>query len=354
VNVGVFSLMQWPHDRSAARVYGDEIAQAVEAERLGYDRAWFAEHHFSRYGIDPAIHLTMAHVAARTSRIRLGTAVTVLPFLHPLRAAEELATLDILSGGRIDWGAGRGYQRHEFDAFEVEIGESRSRFQEALEIIFRAWQDGPFSHEGAHWRFDPVDVLPKPLQQPRIPTYVAAISPESVRWAGAEGLPLLVDQFSPFDRLVEGRRIYEQAWSDARHPGPVAESIALRQVFVARTREQAREIAVPALLWYYRVLAKVGSPARHGEELPESYEAYKIFSTLSGMTEGTSDEFVDLLLDQVAIAGDPGEVTERLTALHEAGYPSVICWMNFGGIAHEDSVASMRRFADEVAPKLPR
>ena len=100
--------------------------------------------------------------------------------------------------------------------------------------------------------------------------------------------------------------------------------------------------------------AKVGSPARHGEELPESYEAYKIFSTLSGMTEGSSDEFVDLLLNQVAIAGDPGEVTERLTALHEAGYPSVICWMNFGGIAHEDSVASMRRFADEVAPKLPR
>src|SRR5881392_1366329 len=134
--------MQWPQDRSATRVFGD-------------DRAWFAEHHFSRYGIDPAIHLTVAHVAARTARIRLGTAVTVLPFIPPIRAAEELATLDILSGGRIDWGVGRGYQRHEFDGFEVDITESRTRFQEALQIIFRAWQDGPFSHEGRHWRFDP-------------------------------------------------------------------------------------------------------------------------------------------------------------------------------------------------------
>src|SRR5881392_610478 len=122
--------MQWPQDRSATRVFGD-------------DRAWFAEHHFSRYGIDPAIHLTVANVAARTSRIRLGTAVTVIPFIPPIRAAEELATLDIL---------------------------------------FRAWQEGPFAHEGEHWRFEPVDIFPKPVQHPRIPTYIAAISPESVRW----------------------------------------------------------------------------------------------------------------------------------------------------------------------------
>ena len=354
MNIGVFSLMQWPQDRSAQRVFGDEISQAVEAERLGYDRAWFAEHHFSRYGIDPAIHLTVANVAARTNRIRLGTAVTVLPFIPPIRAAEELATLDILSGGRIDWGVGRGYQRHEFDAFEIDITESRSRFEEGLEIIFRSWQEGPFSHDGTHWRFGPVDVLPKPVQEPRIPTYIAAISPESVRWTGSKGLPLLVDQFSPFERLVDGRKIYEESFRGAGHAGPQPEAVALRQVFVGRTRAEARELAVPALLWYYRMLAKVGSPARHGEELPESYEAYKVFAMLSGMGEGTEEEFLDFLLDEVAIAGDAQEVTDRLTALHEAGYPSVMCWMNFGGLKHEDTTASMRRFIDEVAPELPR
>lgn len=354
MNAGVFSLMQWPHDRSAERVYADEIAQVVEAERLGFDRAWFAEHHFSRYGIGPAIHLMLAHVAARTHRIRLGTAVTILPFLHPLRAAEELAMLDVLSGGRIDWGAGRGYQRHEFDAFEVDIARSRDMFVEALDVIFRAWDDGPVEHSGDHWRFDAVDVLPKPVQRPRIPTYVACISPESVAWTGAQGLGLLVDQFSPLDRLAEHRAEHVRAFQAAGHTGTPPEAIALRQVVVGRTREEAREIAAPALLWYYRTLAKVGSPARSGEELPSGYESYVLFSKLSGLASGDGEDFLDLLLDQVAIAGDAAEVADRLTALHEAGYGSVICWMNFGGIAHEQAIASMRRFVDEVAPKLPR
>src|SRR5205085_10536230 len=120
-------------------------------------------------------------------------------------------------------------------------------------------------------------------------------------WTAQHALPLLADQFSPFGRLVDGRKIYEDAFREAGHSGPLPEAVALRQVFVGRTREEAREAAVPALLWYYRILAKVGSPARHGEELPESYEAYKVFSMLSGMTEGTTEEFTDLPLDQVAI-----------------------------------------------------
>jgi alkanesulfonate monooxygenase SsuD/methylene tetrahydromethanopterin reductase-like flavin-dependent oxidoreductase (luciferase family) len=353
MNVGVFSLMQWPLDRAPERVYGDEIAQAVEAERLGYDRAWFAEHHFSRYGISPAIHLTVAHVAALTSRIRLGTAITILPFMHPIRAAEEIATLDILCGGRLDWGAGRGYQRHEFDAFGIDIGASKTMFQEALDVIFRAWGPGAVEHRGTHWSFDAVDVLPKPLQVPRVPTYIACISPESVAWTGSQGLPLLVDQFSPFDRLVDNRREHVRAFADARHPGSPPEAVALRQVFVGRTRDEAREIIAPALLWYYRMLGKVGSPAKAGGDLPTGYEAYDVFAKLTGLTESDSGDFMDLLLDKVAIAGEASEVADRITALHEAGYASVITWSNFGGIPHEQTLASMRRFIDDVAPKLP-
>lgn len=356
VNVGVFSLMQWPQDRTAEAVYANEIAQAVEAERLGFDRAWFAEHHFSRYGIAPAIHLLLAHVAALTSRIRLGTAVTIVPFMHPIRIAEELAMCDILSGGRIDWGAGRGYQRHEFDAFGVPIAESRGRFQETLEIIFKAWADGPVEHHGRFWDFDAVDVLPKPVQQPRIPTWVATISPESVRWAAGEGLPILVDQFSPFSRIVETHKEFEAARRDAGFGDDPVETPVLRQLFVGRTREEARAIAGPALLWYYRTLAKVGSPARAGEALPEGYEVYDVFSKLSGWTATPEDAdgFVDVLLDQVAICGSPEEVVDRLTAVHEVGYSAVMCWMNFGGIPHEETLSSMRRFADDVAPNLPR
>ena len=105
---GVFSLMQWPEDRSQSDVYRNELAQLSEAEAQGYDGIWLAEHHFSRYGIGPAIHLTAAHLAARTERIRIGTAITILPFMHPIRIAEEVAVLDHLSGGRIDFGMGRG------------------------------------------------------------------------------------------------------------------------------------------------------------------------------------------------------------------------------------------------------
>lgn len=355
MNLGCFSLMQWPEDRSAARVFGDEIGQAIEAERLGFDRAWFAEHHFSRYGIGPAIHLTVANVAARTTRIRLGTAVTILPFMHPIRAAEELAMLDLLSGGRIDWGVGRGYQRHEFDAFGIEIADTRSMFEEALEVIFRAWEDGAFEHAGKHWRFDAVDVLPKPVQQPRIPTFMACLSDTSVTWAGEHGLPMLVDQFSPTQRLLDNRAGHLRAFAASGQSGPPPEALALRQVVVAETTEAARTVAAPGLLWYYRMLAKVGSPARYGEDLPSGYETYDIFSKLSGMAaEGSEDAFLDLLFEHVCIAGTAPEVTERLTALHEAGYDSVIAWMNFGGIRHEQTIETMRRLIDDVAPELPR
>ena len=355
MNLGCFSLMQWPEDRTATRVYEDEIGQAVEAERLGFDRAWFAEHHFSRYGIGPAIHLTVANVAARTSRIRLGTAVTILPFMHPIRAAEELAMLDVMSDGRIDWGVGRGYQRHEFDAFGVEIADTRSMLPEALEVIFRAWEEGPFAHAGKHWSFDAVDVLPKPVQQPRIPTYLACISDPSVAWAGEQGLPMLVDQFSPTTRLVDNRASHLRAFAAAGHEGPPPDAVALRQLVVAESTEAARAIAAPGLLWYYRMLAKVGSPARLGEELPSGYETYDVFAKLSGMAaEDSEEKFLELLFEHVCIAGTAGEVTDRLTALHEAGYESVIAWMNFGGIQHDQTIDIMRRLIDDVAPNLPR
>ena len=364
MNVGVFSLMQQPAGLRADEVYANEIAQAVEAERLGFDRAWFAEHHFSPYGIAPSIHLLLAHVAAKTTRIRLGTAVTVLPFFHPLRVAEELAMVDILSGGRIDWGVGRGYQRHEFDAFGVPITESRERFCETLEIVFRAWQDGPFDWRGGFWDFDAVDVLPKPLQSmstvgderiARIPTFIAAISPESVTWAGARGLPILTDQFAPSSRLAEVAKELRAARVAAGLPAVGGETPALRQVFVAESTAAARRIAAPALLWYYRMLAKIGSPARHGADMPSGYEAYGLFSKLSGVVlDGDGEGFLDYLFDQVAICGTAAEVTDRLTGLHEAGFTSTICWMNFGGVAHEATLSSMRRFMDDVAPNLPR
>ena len=205
---GVFSLMQWPEDRSQSDVFANEITQLSLAEEQGYDTAWLAEHHFSRYGIGPSIHLTAAHLAARTSRIRIGTAVTIVPFFHPLRLAEEIAMLDLMSNGRIDWGAGRGYQGHEFSGFGVDITKSHEIFYEQLEIIQRAWSGERFSWEGEYFQFPELACLPTPVQDPHPPFWIAALSPSTIEWAAKKGYPVLTDQFSPVHRIEENRALY--------------------------------------------------------------------------------------------------------------------------------------------------
>jgi len=353
MQIGTFSLMQHPSDRSESDVYRNEMAQAVEAEKLGYDIAWFAEHHFSPYGIAPSIHLNMAHLAALTTKIRIGNAVTILPFFHPFRLAEEVAMLDILSQGRISWGMGRGYQRHEFDAWEIPIAESRERFNEAIEIILQAWQEGPFEHRGKYWNFDKVEVFPKPVQKPRPPMYMAGISPPSVSYAAEQGFHLLTDQFQPTPMLAGAAKKYDETLKANGIDGKGMEKVALRQIFVDETKEKAEAIAAPGLLWYYQMIAKVGSPARHGEKFPAGYETYNMFTQLTGMANEGGDNFIKMLFDQVAICGTAEEVTDRLIQLHEAGFTGVIAWQNFGDIPHEATLASMRRFADKVAPNLP-
>jgi alkanesulfonate monooxygenase SsuD/methylene tetrahydromethanopterin reductase-like flavin-dependent oxidoreductase (luciferase family) len=354
MRTSLFSLMQWPDDRSQVDVYRAEIAQAVAAERLGYDGFWFAEHHFSRYGIQPSLHLTIAHVAALTSRIRLGTAVSVVPLYHPLRLAAELAMLDVLSGGRLDWGAGRGYQRHEFDAFGVDLASSRERFQAALEIVRTAWSDAPVRHDGRFWTVaEEVDVLPKPLQPGGPPIFVAAISPESVVWAAENGLSFVADQFASFERLREARATFDETIrAGGGDPGTYRTPV-LRQIFVGETTEQARELAAPALLWYYRALAAVGSPAgRRGEAMPSGYEGYARFFDLVGLADAKPEEFIERILEQVAICGDADSVAERVAELQRFGYDEMICWMNFGDLQPEETEASMERFAERVRPQL--
>jgi luciferase family oxidoreductase group 1 len=354
MRTSAFSLMQWPEDRSQPEVYANEIVQALAAEKLGYDGFWFAEHHFSRYGIQPSLHLTIAHVAALTSRIRLGTAVSVVPLYHPVRLAEELAMLDVLSDGRLDWGAGRGYQRHEFEAFEADITTSREQFAEALEIVQTAWSDEPVQHEGRFWRIPEVDVLPKPVQKPGPPVFVAAISPESVVWAAEHGLSFIADQFARFERLEEARATFDETIG-ARGEDPTSyRTPVLRQIFVAETTEEARRLAGPALLWYYQRLAAVGSPAgRRGAEMPTGYEGYARFFDIVDSAIADENAFLERVLADVAICGDADSVAERVSELARYGFDEVICWMNFGNLAQEQTLESMRRFAERVRPQLP-
>ncbi len=347
----VFSLMQWPQDRSQEAVYANELEQLTIADAQGYDGAWLAEHHFSRYGIGPSIHLTAANLAARTQRIRIGTAVTVLPFFHPLRLAEEIAMLDILSGGRFDWGIGRGYQGHEFAGFDEDIAKSHLVFREQLEIILKAWTGERFSYDGEFFQLPELECLPTPVQKPHPPLWIAALSPSTMEWAARSDLPMLTDQFSPTTRIEENRRIYREAGEAAGHDIGRHELPVLRHVYVGETMAKAREEAGAGLLWYYRALSRVGSPGGPEGEIPENYSFYRMFGEDGFNPDKDPEGFLDFLFENCAIVGDEGFCRDRIAELQERiGLDSLICWQNFGDLSHEASMASQRRLIEKVAP----
>src|SRR5262249_27283478 len=176
--------------RAANQLIADILDEAVYAETVGLPSAWIGEHHSSPRGVLSCPDLVLAQVAARTSAIRLAPAVTVLPLHHPIRVAEQWATLDLLSGGRVDFAAGRGYDRREYAPLGAAFDDNQSVFAEGMEIVRRLWAaEGPISHQGRHYRFDEIAITPQPVQRP-IPAYVAAFSQPSIELAARLGCNL--------------------------------------------------------------------------------------------------------------------------------------------------------------------
>jgi alkanesulfonate monooxygenase SsuD/methylene tetrahydromethanopterin reductase-like flavin-dependent oxidoreductase (luciferase family) len=183
MKIGVLQFFGW-RDRSIPLedVYARALARIEVMDRTGYDAVWLAEHHFTGYSVCPSVHMMATHIAARTQHLRIGTAVTLAAFYHPLRIAEEIALLDVLTGGRVNWGAGRGFDPSEFAVFGVPVEESTERFREAVEIVLAAWTNERLTFDGRFHRYEDVEVLPKPRQQPHPPTWMAASSPGAVEW----------------------------------------------------------------------------------------------------------------------------------------------------------------------------
>ena len=182
--------------RGANAFVADILDEALYAEEVGLHSAWIGEHHFSTLGVLSCPDLVLAHVAGRTKKIRLAPAVTVLPLHQPIRVAEQWATLDLLSGGRVDFAAGRGYDRREYAPFRVSFEDNQSIFEEGMEIVQRLWvSDAPISHKGRHYQFENVTITPRPVQRP-IPAYVASFSRPSIELAGRLGCNLIVAPFA--------------------------------------------------------------------------------------------------------------------------------------------------------------
>ena len=226
---GLFSHVPWPEDVAPSQVVDNITEEFVVGEELGFDSGWLAEHHFSRYGLGSASLMLLANIAARTKKLRLGTAVIIPPLHHPVRLAEDTATLDLLSAGRLDAGFGRGQGGYEYAGYSVNHDESQLRFQESIQIIEGLWTTRNFSYEGKHFQVQNANLVPPPVQQPHPPMYIAATrTRETQDFAAASGhsgiIGVVLDTTDGLDlcyQLVEGANQSgppRRQWTSAAFP----------------------------------------------------------------------------------------------------------------------------------------
>jgi len=335
--------------QSPVQRYRDTIEQSVHAEALGFESVWPVEQHFNPdLSITPAPLLLLAALAERTRTLRLGIAIVLLPLSHPLRVAEEIATLDVISNGRVECGVGRGSIPAHFAGFGVPQAESRDRFGEALEVIIQAWTQERVTHAGRFFNVDNLSVVPKPVQRPYPPIRGAANSVETFEYMGHLGLPIFVaTPINPFAKLKETLPLYRQARKAAGHQDNGGEDVTLAlPVFVGKSRAEIRRLVEPSINHYLQTVAAIyrSSVARQetpAEGLPERVERF-------GRTT------YEQACESMAIFDTPAACSERLRGVcQEFNIGRVICWFNTGGmIPHAEVMRSMELFAAEVMPQI--
>lgn len=335
MRVGLFQTVQWPEGTDQRRRYRETIDQCVAAEELGFDSVWLTEHHFTRHGITSDTFALLSHLAALTDRIRLGTAVSVLPFHEPVRLAESAAVVDHLSDGRLDVGIGRGYQWAEYHGFGIGFDEGSDRFEEALAILLQAWESTqPFAFDGKFHRYEAADPQPKPFQRPHPPLYHATGSDHGLRRCAEKGWGVLMAQATGPAVVADLVARHRGMAADAdRAPGPL---VLARGMHCATTDEAAHDTFMPAYAQFLEAAAKVAAPPGADPETPRNpFE----------LADGTA-------LADTVVCGDPRRCGDALERIAELGIDEVVLFVNMGGIPHDDVMASLRLFAAEVLPRV--
>jgi len=253
VEIGLFTEFEWRPGTGEAQTFGDSLTQMTVAEDLGYDAVWLAELHFQKERSVLSSPLVVgAAIAARTKRVKIGLAVQILPLSHPLRLAEDVATLDHVSQGRLDFGVGRSGLPGQYAGFNIPLGESQERFDETLEILLKAWTEERFTYEGKYFQFQDVCAVPKPYQKPHPPLRIAATTEESYAAVGRRGLPIfLAVRTSSISELKRFIGAYHAGWREAGHPGR-GEVGVIVPVYVADTARGAREDTEASTMHFYR------------------------------------------------------------------------------------------------------
>ncbi len=347
MKLGMLHLFENPIGTTERQVIHDQMELMVAGEDLGFDSVWPAEHHFSEYGFCGSVQVSLAAVAARTSKIRLGTGVVVLPFHHPVRVAEDFAFLDQMSGGRIDFGVGRGYQPREFKGFGVKQEDSREIFDESINLIQKCWTEDSVTFQGKHFQVEDLTVRPKPLQKPHPPIYMACLQPDTFEIVGRYGFNLLLSSSFGLsaERAKEGLANYREARRQAGFDPDGGQVAFLLKVYPGKTMEQARAEFRDPVTWFYRTIAKYVAPPA-SESAVASYEAY-----VESRKVAETVEFEDLVDGPAIVCGDVDHCIEKLSRLtREFGFNELLCWTRIGGLENKKVLAAMELLGGEVLP----
>jgi alkanesulfonate monooxygenase SsuD/methylene tetrahydromethanopterin reductase-like flavin-dependent oxidoreductase (luciferase family) len=335
---GTFHLIGAPEMQPGEQRIDETVDQLVLADQLGLHTAWVAEHHFSNYGYATNPLLIIAKAAGLTRQLRFGQAIIVTPFWHPLRLAEDIALTDVLTGGRLEIGVGRGYQKMEFDGLDLRIEDSRATFLEQMAIMKKAWTEDDFTYQGQFFTVPrPITVFPRPVQKPHPQVWVACQSDQTVDWTAEHGyLPLFSGSPCSREQIEGWRARFVAGWRAAGHADPAPRTAVQRFVYVCDSEDEARDA-----LWQTRWQRRVADHLKNNREriVAGRNEAYP------PPTESSDDEWWDRL-----VYGPPERCIAQIQRDADLGFSEFIGWFDVGGLPAETVQRSMRRFAAEVMP----
>jgi alkanesulfonate monooxygenase SsuD/methylene tetrahydromethanopterin reductase-like flavin-dependent oxidoreductase (luciferase family) len=314
-------------DVDSAAGFKDYIDYVIEAESLGYEGVFIVEHHFTGFGQVSATLNLLTWIGAKTSTIRLGTAVIVLPWHNPVLLAEQAATVDLLSGGRLDFGVGKGYRHNEFASFRIPMAEAQARFEEAVDIITKSWVSNErFDFRGKFWSFDDIVVEPPTIQHPHPPFWQGAGHPDSIRRVAARGHNLLLDQFASIEETVRRFHIYRDAMIEYGHGFEPHQAGVARAFFVANSQAE-KDAAIERRMAAQRRLHDIS-------QIPGGNNTASIMA-FSDTREAN---------EEATLFGTPDEIIRKVQRLRDQGVEYIL--LNGGGTSREN----LRRFAREVMP----
>jgi alkanesulfonate monooxygenase SsuD/methylene tetrahydromethanopterin reductase-like flavin-dependent oxidoreductase (luciferase family) len=331
----------------------EQVEEACFAETAGFDGIWLTEHNFTGESVycDPIPFASV--VASRTSRIRIGFAVIQLALRHPIRLATQLALLDNLSDGRLDIGVGHGtnYNEYEFVGFGQRSSDSRERMEETLDVLVRAWTEAPLVYKGKYYDLSLPELRPKPRQRPHPPIWRAVSSASSVQECGRLGAPIMTARI-PLARVPERLALYEAGLAESGLDEATRRSLreqaaVWRWVHVAESQAQAEDELAAALLETRR--HQLHARATYN---PRDFHVQETRVNPWNDPHLSHEDGVKYALENASLYGSPATVTEQVAALRDVGAHHVLCQMSIGGLPHATIIAAMRRFGEQVIPKL--